>query len=87
MSRPMHFFGGVGFALFFLGVISGTLAIFLRLFFGLHLVQTPLPIATVFFILMGVNLIMMGIVVEMQVRTYYELQGGKSYRIKETLHL
>jgi hypothetical protein len=36
---------------------------------------------------MGVNLIMMGIVVEMQVRTYYELQGGKSYRIKETLHL
>lgn len=87
MDRPIHFFGGLGFLLFFLGGLSGTVAIVLRLFFGLHLVQTPLPILTALFLIMGVNLIMMGILSEMLMRTYYEVNERKPYRIRETVNI
>ena len=87
MDRPIHFFGGVGFLLFFLGTLAGILAVALRLFIGLHLVETPLPLLTVFLILMGINMIMMGVLSEMLMRTYYETKDTKPYRIKETVNL
>jgi dolichol-phosphate mannosyltransferase len=59
-------------------------------FFGglvdLHLVQTPLPLLAALLIIMGVNLVMMGVLSEMQMRTYYEAQKTKSYRIKEKMN-
>lgn len=85
MDRPMHFFGGLGFILSFFGVVAGTTAVILR-FFGLHLVQTPLPILTALFLIMGINLIMMGIIAEMIMRTYYETQGKKPYIIKQSIN-
>lgn len=86
MDRPIHFFGGLGFILSFLGVLAGAIAIVLR-FFGLHLVQTPLPVLAALFLIMGVNLIMMGIIGEMLMRTYYETQKKKPYVIKESINL
>ncbi len=85
MDRPMHLFGGLGFLLFVLGLISGTVAIALRLFVGLHLVETPLPLLTALFLIMGLMLIMLGIISEMQMRTYYESNNTRPYRVKEEL--
>jgi len=87
MDRPIHFFGGVGFLLLFLGTLAGTLAVGLRLFINLHFVETPLPLLTVFLILMGINMVMMGVLSEMLMRTYYETKDTKPYRIKETVNL
>ncbi len=87
MDRPIHFFGGLGFILFFFGFLAGTAALSLRLFWGLHLVQTPLPILATLLLVMGANLIMMGIIAEMLMRTYYEAGGQKPYLIKDTQNL
>ncbi len=87
MDRPIHFFGGLGFVLFFFGFLAGTAALALRLFWGLHLVQTPLPILATLLLVMGANLIMMGIIAEMLMRTYYEAGGQKTYLIKDTQNL
>lgn len=86
MNRPMHFFGGIGFVSFGVGIFAGIFAIVLR-FLGLHLVETPLPIFSALFIIVGVQLIVMGIIAEMLMRTYYESQGKKPYLIKETINL
>jgi len=86
MDRPIHFFGGIGFFFIFFGTLSGLSALILRLY-GLHLVQTPLPILTVFLWITGVNLIGMGVLAEMIMRTYYESRGTKPYVIKETINL
>ena len=86
MDRPIHFFGGIGFVLLSLGMLAGGAAVILR-FFGLHLVQTPLPILATLFLVMGTNLVMMGIIAEMLMRTYYEPRGQKPYLIKETVNL
>lgn len=85
-DRPMHFFGGFGLLFLFLGFLSGMAAIILRLFFDLHLVQTPLPVLTALLLIMGLNFILIGIVAEMLMRTYYETKGEKPYLIKETLN-
>lgn len=86
MNRPIHFFGGLGVFLLFLGGCTGLLAIGLRLFIDLHLVETPLPLLTALLLIMGLNLIMMGVLSEMQMRTYYEAQKTKPYRIKEKIN-
>lgn len=79
--KPMHLFGGWG--VFSLGV--GTL-LFLYLFIekllGHDIWGRPLlMLATVLFVA-GLQLIALGILAEMQVRTYYESQGKKPYKIR-----
>jgi glycosyltransferase involved in cell wall biosynthesis len=86
MNRPIHFFGGLGFILSFLGFLTGFVAVILRVFWGLHLVQTPLPILATLLLVMGVNLIMMGVVAEVLMRTYYESNGQKTYLIRERIN-
>lgn len=84
MNRPMHFFGTWGLASLGLGFLVGCLAIALRLTIGLHIIQTPLPILTALFIIVGVQLILFGVLGEMLMRTYYESQGRRPYVIRET---
>lgn len=85
-DRPIHFFGGFGFLFLLLGVMSGVAAIVLRLFFDLHFVETPLPILTALLLIMGLNFILIGIVAEMLMRTYYETKGERPYLIKDTVN-
>lgn len=86
MNRPIHFFGGIGFLAFFLGNVTGIIAIVLRLY-GLHFVQTPLPTLTVFLWITSIIFIGMGILAEMIMRTYYESRDAKPYQIKEKINL
>jgi hypothetical protein len=56
-----------------------------KLFGNKSFIQTPLPMLVVFFFLVGIILVMMGILAEMQNRTYYESQGKKVYLVKEEI--
>ncbi len=67
----------------FFGIVVGVTAILLRLFGVKHLVETPLPIFSALFIIVGVQMILFGIIGEMLMRTYYESQARKPYRIAE----
>jgi glycosyltransferase involved in cell wall biosynthesis len=87
MDRPIQFFGTIGFFFTVLGVIAGVCAIVLRVYFDLHLVQTPLPVLSALCIIVGVQMVTMGILAEMVMRTYYESQGKKAYIIKEKINL
>jgi glycosyltransferase involved in cell wall biosynthesis len=86
MNRPIHFFGEVGFFAILLGTIAGLVAVFLRLFYDFHLVQTPLPIFSALLIIVGVQLMVMGILAEIIMRTYYESQQKTSYVIKDRIN-
>ncbi|MBI2030854.1 glycosyltransferase family 2 protein [Candidatus Kaiserbacteria bacterium] len=84
MNRPMHFFGSWGLLSIALGILFGTIAIALRLFGIVHIVETPLPILTALFIIIGIQLVFFGVIAEMIMRTYYESQGRRPYLIKIT---
>ncbi len=86
-DRPIQFFGSIGFTLFFLGVFAGLLALYLRFVYDLHLVQTPLPTFSALCVIVGVQLVTMGILAEMIMRVYYESQNKRPYIIKEKINL
>lgn len=85
-TKPMHFFGRIGFWLFSFGFISGALALFLRFFKGITLIQTPLPLLTVLFVVVGVQFILMGLLAEILIRIYYESPKKPVYLIKKKIN-
>jgi len=86
MTKPIHFFGGLGFISLFLGFISGALAVFLKLVHARDFVSTPLPTFSALLLIVGVQLIALGIVGEVLMRTYYESQDKKPYVIAERIN-
>ncbi len=80
-GKPIYIFGGFGLLTILLGGITGIWALVLKLFFGTSLIQTPLPLLTIFLGSVGVLSILMGLLAEMLNRTYHESQGKSVYRV------
>lgn len=86
MNRPIHFFGGLGFISIALGVVAASVALYLRFFHAMPLITTPLPIFSAMLMIVGVQLVAMGVIAEMIMRVYYESQGKQPYAIKRTIN-
>jgi glycosyltransferase involved in cell wall biosynthesis len=80
-SKPIYLFGGFGLLNIALGMIAGVWAVALKVFSGVSLIQTPLPLLAVFLNATGVLSILMGLLAEMLNRTYHESQDKSVYRI------
>jgi glycosyltransferase involved in cell wall biosynthesis len=87
MNKPMHFFGGLGFVSFGLGLISVIITFFLKILHLRDFVSTPLPIFSVFLMLAGIQLIAMGVVAEILMRVYYESQDKNPYHVADIINL
>lgn len=87
MSRPIHFFGGIGFLSLFLAVLVLAVAVYLKIFEAVSLIQTPLPILSAMLVIVGIQLILMGVIAEMLMRVYYESQAKTPYVIRQTVNL
>lgn len=85
-TRPMHFFGYIGYGLLFLSFLSGLLAVSLRIFINLSFISTPLPLLTVFLFLVGLQFILMGLLAEILIRIYYESPSRPIYSVKERIN-
>jgi glycosyltransferase involved in cell wall biosynthesis len=82
-TRPLQFFGLIGACLGLAGAgISGWLA-YERLIGAISLANRPLLLLGVLMIVSGVQLVTIGLVAEIQARTYHESQNKPIYRIKE----
>lgn len=79
--KPMHLFGGWGVLLTGIGSII-MLYLLGEKILGHDIWGRPILILATIFIMAGLQLIVLGILAEMQVRTYYESQGKKTYRIR-----
>ena len=87
MNRPIHFFGGIGFFALFLGGVAALWAVYLRQVHLISFIETPLPVFSTMLVIVGVQLIAMGIIAEMLMRTYYESQGKQPYIIKNKFNI
>src|SRR5438270_13088751 len=82
-TRPLQFFGLIGGAIGLLGAaISGWLA-YQRLIGAESLSNRPLLLLGILLIVTGVQLVTIGLVAEIQARTYHESQNKPTYRIRE----
>lgn len=83
ISRPMHFFGGAALVFLLCGVVSGITTIFLKLLHLKDFVATPLPLLTVFLVIIGVLCLLMGLLAELLIRVYFDQPSNSPYRIYE----
>ena len=81
MQHPIHFFGRFGIVSLLLATISFAVMVYYKFWGGKTFIETPLPTLTVLFVLMGSMAFLLGIVAELVIRTYYESQHKKPYRI------
>ncbi len=86
-NKPIYIFGGVGLVSTFFSFLSLILALCLKIFNGTSLIQTPLPLLSVLFLVIGIMTILMGLLAEIIMRTYYESQGKSIYLVKNKLNL
>ncbi len=82
LQKPMHLFGVTGIALFLMGMLINTYLLVLKII-GEDIWGRPLLILGITLLLGGIQLITIGIVAELVVRTYFESQNKTTYRIKE----
>lgn len=87
MHRPMHFFGGAGILSFFVTFLTTALAVYFKLTHQKDFVQTPLPTIASIFLVIGIVMVLMGVIAEMQMRTYFESQNSYPFTIKEKVNL
>lgn len=80
-QRPIHLFGGLGLLSFLLGGIINVYLLVLKIM-GEDIWGRPILILGFMLILAGIQLITTGIIAEIIVRTYFESQDKKTYRIK-----
>ena len=82
-TRPIQIFGLLGLISFGGGVALGGYLSIARLFFNQPLGDRPILLLAVLLIVLGVELIIMGLLGELIVRTYHETQKKPIYMIKE----
>ena len=67
-KRPIHFFGGIGFFSFFISAITFFVMMYYKYFGGKTFIETPLPVLTTLFVIIGFQFILMGLLAEIVVR-------------------
>lgn len=81
-TKPIYVFGGFGLFAFFMSALAFALMLYYKLAGLKDFVQTPLPLVVVMFALVGSLSILLGLVAELSIRTYYESQGKRTYAIR-----
>ncbi|HZH31331.1 MAG TPA: glycosyltransferase family 2 protein [Pyrinomonadaceae bacterium] len=84
-TKPIYVFGSFGVLAFAVSFIAGLWALFLKVVHKADFVQTPLPILAIVMFAVAVQFFLMGLLAEMQVRTYHESQSKTIYAVRERI--
>jgi glycosyltransferase involved in cell wall biosynthesis len=81
-TRPIQVFGLMGFISGGIGFLIALIMTFQRQFLGVPLSDRPLLFLAVLLIFIGIQFISMGLIAELQARTYHESQNKPVYHVK-----
>ncbi len=84
LTRPMHFMGGLGLLFFFLAFLSFAATVLMKVFSGQWMTGNPLLYLSVMLGLFGMQMLSMGLLGEVMMRTYYESQDKRPYVVRES---
>jgi glycosyltransferase involved in cell wall biosynthesis len=86
-TKPIYIFGGLGICSGFTAVICGLAILYMKYISAEHLAmnRNPLLLLTAILIISTIQLVLMGLLAEMIVRTYHESQKRPIYVIREIL--
>lgn len=81
-TKPIYVFGGFGLFALLMSFLMFLWMLYYKLTGLKDFVQTPLPLVVVMFLLVGCLSVLLGLVAELSIRTYYESQGKRTYAIR-----
>ena len=84
-NKPIYLFGGMGFFLVILSAITLVILVFNRLYFGVHMIRSPLLLMSVMLFIMGFQSVFMGLIAELLARTYHESQHKTTYTVRKVI--
>jgi glycosyltransferase involved in cell wall biosynthesis len=86
-QKPMYVFGTVGLLSMFVSFVAGASAIYFKFWGNKSFIETPLPLLCVMSALTGIMCLLMGLLAEMIMRTFYESQGKSVYTVRATRNM
>lgn len=86
-TKPIYFFGGVGFLSITASIFTALVVFYQKYCIhpSIFVHRNPLFNLALFIFMLGIVMVMMGVIAEMLMRTYHESSGKKIYRIKEKI--
>jgi glycosyltransferase involved in cell wall biosynthesis len=84
-ARPMQSFGLIGGGLVLLGGLLGSYLAFVKFGLGENIGARPLLLLAVLLALVGIQLLVLGLLAELTIRIYYEIQDKPTYLVRETV--
>jgi hypothetical protein len=84
-TRPLQIFGPWGLGMTAFGLLAWAWLVYVKYVRHEGIADRPLLLAGTVLLLMGMNFIMLGLLAEMQARTYHESQDKPVYVIREIL--
>ena len=85
LQKPMHLFGPIGFISLGLGIAINIYLLILKLM-GNDIGGKPLLILGLILLIGGIQFITIGIVADINTRTYFESQNKKTYTVRKVYH-
>lgn len=82
-TKPIYLFGGIGFAFAFLGFLCELEVAYVKFIQGGKAYDNPMLIIGIFFMVIGFQSILIGLLAEINIRTYHEAQNRPIYWIKK----
>jgi len=84
--KPIYLFGGFGFLALLTAFCVGLYTLWLKIFEAVSFIKTPLPLLVVMLSIFGFVSILMGLIAELVMRTYYESQSKNIYLVREEIN-
>ncbi|WP_298267845.1 glycosyltransferase family 2 protein [Geobacter sp.] len=85
-TKPIQLFGKWGIYTMAAGCLAGGLTLYMKFFEGMSMNRNPLLILTAFLLFSGVQFIALGLLGELNARTYYEAQAKPIYAVRERIN-
>ncbi|MBI4371881.1 MAG: glycosyltransferase family 2 protein [Elusimicrobia bacterium] len=84
LGKPIYLFGGGGVLMGLLGVACGLLTLYNKFHLGIFVKDQPLFQVSIFCLLIGFQMVLLGLLAEILVRVYYDLKDMRPYFVRET---
>jgi glycosyltransferase involved in cell wall biosynthesis len=86
-AKPIRLFGGFGLGMISLSLLGLFFLLVRRVFFAVPVLTSPFFSLAMMVAILGFQSILMGLIAELQVRTYHESQGKPTYTVKKSINI
>jgi hypothetical protein len=84
LAKPIYLFGGWGILMGLLGTAMAAITLYKKFFLEVFVKDQPLFQISIFFSLVGFQLVLLGLLAEILIRVYFDMKDKPLYYVHET---